>query len=80
MQAIRAAASGTNSDFAYLLRTSGIESGFDPNAKAKSSSATGLFQFTEQTWLQMIKAHGTEHGLGNYASHVQIDGNGAVIG
>jgi hypothetical protein len=75
MQAIKTAAGRTNSDFAYLLHASGIESGFDPNARAKVSSATGLFQFTGQTWLQMIKAHGAEIGLGNYAEHIQIDGN-----
>ncbi len=76
MQAIKVAAARTGSSFAYLLQTSGIESGFDPNAKAQVSSATGLFQFTGQTWLQMIKAHGEEHGLGRYASQIHLGENG----
>jgi hypothetical protein len=75
MQAIKTAAGHTSSDFAYLLHASGIESGLDPNARAKASSATGLFQFTGQTWLQMMKAHGAEFGLGNYAGQIQIAGN-----
>ena len=78
MHAIKVAAAQTGSSFAFLLQTSGIESGFDPNAKARASSATGLFQFTGQTWLQMIKAHGAAHGLGSYASQIQIGKNGAA--
>ena len=34
-----------------------VESGGDPNAKNKRSSATGLGQFLEETWLEMIRAH-----------------------
>jgi len=75
-RAIRNAAAQTGSNFASLLHQATIESGYDPNAKAKTSSATGLFQFTEQTWLHMIKTRGAEYGLGNYAAHIQVDSNG----
>jgi hypothetical protein len=34
-----------------------VESGGDPNAKNKRSSATGLGQFLDETWLDMIRAH-----------------------
>ena len=74
--AIKNAAAQAGSDFADLLRQAAIESSFDPNAKAKTSSATGLFQFTGQTWLHMIKARGAEHGLGTYAEQIQVDSNG----
>jgi len=32
-----------------------LESGGDPEAKAATSSATGLHQFTEDTWVQTVK-------------------------
>ena len=35
----------------------GVESHGDPNAKNKRSSATGLGQFLDETWLDMIRAH-----------------------
>ena len=35
----------------------GIESDGDPNAKNKRSSATGLGQFLDETWLDMIRAY-----------------------
>jgi hypothetical protein len=35
----------------------GVESDGDPNAKNKRSSATGLGQFLDETWLDMISAH-----------------------
>jgi hypothetical protein len=77
MQALETA-SRTGSDFAYLLRASGIESGFNSNASSKTSSATGLFQFTEQTWLRMLKAHGAEHGLGDYAAQIHSGSGGTM--
>lgn len=77
-QAIKNAAARTGVDFSYLMKKASQESGFDPNAKASSSSATGLFQFTNQTWLQMIKQHGADYGLGAYADNIQIDGSGSA--
>ena len=38
-------------------RIIGVESGGDPNAKNKRSSATGLGQFLDETWLDMIRAY-----------------------
>lgn len=74
--AIRQAALNTGMDFSYLLRQARIESGFNPNAKARTSSATGLFQFTEQTWLATVKKHGAEQGLGWAAAAIQRGPNG----
>src|SRR5262245_41061239 len=38
-------------------RIIGVESNGDRNAKNKRSSATGLGQFLDETWLDMIRAH-----------------------
>ena len=51
-------------DFAYLLGEARLESSLDPNAKAGTSSAAGLYQFTGSTWLQTLGRHGAAHGLG----------------
>jgi hypothetical protein len=42
---------------AVVERIIDVESGGDPNAKNKRSSATGLGQFLDETWLDMIRAH-----------------------
>ncbi len=42
----------------------------DPSAKAKGSSAAGMFQFTEQTWLQMVKEEGPKYGLDSQADAI----------
>ena len=63
-QAIGQAAQRTGVDFSYLLAQAKSESGLNPTAKATGSSASGLFQFLDQSWLGVIKRHGAEHGLG----------------
>ena len=72
--AIQQAAMRTDVDFGYLLNQAKIESGLDPNARARTSSATGLFQFIEQTWLGTVKKHGAAHGLGWAADSIACDG------
>jgi len=42
---------------AVVERIIGIESNGDPNAKNKRSSATGLGQFLDETWLDLIWTH-----------------------
>ena len=65
--AIHAASGGSTASFAYLVQTAAIESGFDSQARAQTSSATGMYQFVEGTWLEMVERHGGEIGLGRYA-------------
>ncbi len=72
--AIRDAAAKTGVNFTYLMEKAAAESGFDANAKAKTSSATGLFQFIESTWLGMVKDHGDKYGLSKYADKISDDG------
>lgn len=66
--AIRRAADATGVDFSLLVETARRESALNPNARASTSSATGLFQFIESTWLDMVRRHGPEHGLGPQAA------------
>ncbi len=63
MAALRSASSATGVDFNYLVRTVQRESNFDPVAKASTSSAAGLFQFTNRTWLDTVDRYGARHGV-----------------
>ena len=65
--AIKRASEATGVDFSFLLGTAKRESGLRPNAKAPTSSAAGLFQFVEQTWLSTLKRHGSKYGYARYA-------------
>src|ERR1700691_4244953 len=68
--AIRQAAQATGTSFQYLLATAQVESGLNPQAGAPTSSARGLFQFVEQTWLGTIKQSGAALGYGQYAAAI----------
>jgi hypothetical protein len=61
--ALQAAAARTGVDFEALFRTARVESGFNPAARAGTSSASGLFQFVDSTWLQTLARHGATHGI-----------------
>ncbi|MBA4805505.1 MAG: transglycosylase SLT domain-containing protein [Brevundimonas sp.] len=80
--AIRRASSATGVDADFLVRTARRESAMNPSARAPTSSAAGLFQFIEQTWLATVKAHGAKHGYGQYADliHRGSDGRWRVGG
>lgn len=75
-QALRQASAETGVGFDYLLKTATRESGLDPQAQASTSSASGLFQFVEQTWLATVKEEGPAHGLGELATHIERGGDG----
>ncbi|WP_347303449.1 transglycosylase SLT domain-containing protein [Croceibacterium sp. TMG7-5b_MA50] len=62
--AIARAAAATGVDFNYLLAQARIESGLNPDARAGTSSAAGLFQFVNGTWLDTLDRHGAQHGYG----------------
>ncbi len=63
MAALRNASASTGADFGYLMKTAQRESNFDPAAKAPTSSATGLFQFTSETWLNVLERYGAQHNV-----------------
>ncbi len=68
--AIQNASNRTGVDFSYLLNQAKVESSFQTDAKAKTSSATGLYQFIDQTWLGMVKNHGAEYGKPDWANAI----------
>src|SRR5476651_2001219 len=74
--ALKNAAQATGSDFHYLLGTAMRESSLKPNAQSATSSAAGLFQFVDQTWLGLVKDHGAKYGLGSMAGAISQDGGG----
>jgi len=74
--AIQRASAVTGVDFGFLMGTAKRESGFNPNAKASSSSASGLFQFVDQTWLATLKGHGAKHGYARYAALIDRGSDG----
>ena len=61
---VRDAAARTGVDFSYLMAQARVESGLNPAAQARTSSARGLYQFTNSTWLETVRKHGAAHGLG----------------
>jgi hypothetical protein len=71
--AIKRAAKTTGASFDYLLATARIESNLNPQAQASTSSAKGLFQFIDQTWLATIKNSGAAHGYGAYADAISYN-------
>jgi hypothetical protein len=69
--AIRRAADATGVNFSLLVETARRESALNPAARAGTSSATGLFQFIESTWLDMVRRHGADHGMAAQAASLR---------
>jgi hypothetical protein len=72
--AIQQASAATGVPFNYLVAQAEQESGFRADARASTGSAAGLYQFTEATWLRMIREHGDKHGAGDLARALAPDG------
>jgi hypothetical protein len=68
--AIQRAADATGAGFDYLVTAARIESNFNPQAGASTSSAKGLYQFIDQTWLGTMKEAGGKLGYGRYAEAI----------
>lgn len=66
-------------DFDYLLQTAVRESSLNPEARAPTSSAVGLFQFIESTWLEVMKSDGPRLGYGQYADAIQQTSDGDFV-
>jgi hypothetical protein len=75
--AIKQAANTTGTSFEYLLATAKMESNFNPAASASTSSARGLFQFIDQTWLGTVKEAGSQLGYGKYADAITRSPSGS---
>lgn len=78
-QAIAEAAQRTSIDFDYLVAQAAVESSMDPNARARTSSASGLYQFIESTWLDTMQRHGERFGLANLAERIETGLDGTTF-
>src|SRR5215510_9613261 len=77
--AIKRAAQSTGANFDYLLTTAKVESNLDPNSTISTSTATGLFQFLDQTWLGVMKTAGKAFGFGRYADAISQTSSGRYV-
>ena len=70
--AIRLSSVRTGVNFSYLMKLAATESNFKPAVKSAASSATGIYQFTHNTWLNTLKRHGAKYGLvADYAANIE---------
>jgi hypothetical protein len=79
LDALRSAANQSGAKFDLLLSNAAIESGLNPSAKASTSSASGLFQFIDQTWLAAVKKNGAAHGLAAQAAAIVQRGGSYTV-
>lgn len=63
LDVINEASAATGVDAGTLAKIAKVESNLNPNAKAGTSSAGGLFQFTDSTWAATVATHGAKHGI-----------------
>lgn len=76
---IQRASARTGVDFDYLLGQASLESSLDPSARASTSSASGLYQFINSTWLDTLQKHGGKHGLEWAAAQIETGSKGPVV-
>ena len=74
--AIRQASNSTGASFEYLVATAKMESDLNPVAAAPTSSAKGLYQFIDQTWLGTVKEAGAQFGYGDFADAITKSASG----
>jgi hypothetical protein len=69
----------TDADPVYLMALADKESNFVPHAESKMSSATGLYQFTDATWLETVKRVGPRYGMQHDADMIRIVNGKPVV-
>jgi len=79
VHSIQRASQATSTDFGLLMAQAAQESSFQADAKSTSSSASGLYQFVDNTWLDMVRRFGAKYGIGNLAQSVAQDGAGKPV-
>ena len=73
------AARAVEADPVLMLAIADKESSFLTEVQARTSSATGLFQFIERTWLTVVRDFGAKHGLTAEAQAIAwVDDNPVV--
>jgi Transglycosylase SLT domain len=76
VSSIRQASRASGIDFGALMAQAKEESGFRVDAKSTSSSASGLFQFINSTWLGLVQRFGEKYGVGALALQIATDATG----
>lgn len=79
LEPIRNAAQKTNISANYLLALARQESSCNSHARASTTTAAGMFQFLEQTWLVSVNNHGRDHGYGHYSDQIRLDRGVALV-
>jgi hypothetical protein len=79
LSGLKNASENTGVDFSYLVAQASMESSLRPTARSATSSATGLFQFIEQTWLSTFREHAAKYGQGDLAAQIQVDSQGRCV-
>ncbi|MDJ1158417.1 transglycosylase SLT domain-containing protein [Chelatococcus sp. SYSU_G07232] len=79
VETILRAARATETDPALLMAIADKESSFATAVEARTSSAAGLFQFIERTWLTVVRDFGARHGRLKEATEIAtVDGDPVV--
>jgi len=79
LRSIRQASQATSTDFGLLMAQAQRESGFRADAKSSTSSAAGLFQFVDSTWLDMVHRFGDKYGVGDLAQQISQTSSGKLV-
>lgn len=72
VDAVREASARTGADVVYMMALADKESSLIADIAARISSAEGLFQFIEQTWLECVETFGRAHGLEAEADAISV--------
>lgn len=72
VDAVVRASNATGVDSAYLMALADKESSLLPDSKARTSSAEGLFQFVETTWLEAVRRYGGKHGYAAASDAIKL--------
>ena len=75
LAAIRLGSIRSGIEFSYLMELARVESNFNPTVRAPKSSATGLYQFKDDAWLEAIRAFGADYSLGNDVTQMELIGD-----
>ena len=78
LDAVHEASRRTGTDFGYMMAKAATESAFQPEARAATSNATGLYQFINSTWIAMVHRYGDRYGLDRYAAQISEGPGGAL--